>query len=95
MSEDIYTSMYDTPCVGGCGNFTNGSQYCCKTYCINEFNNSSSDNDENHTMEIETEIIDNEIIKYLELIDKLDFHWNEIENKSNMTRPADWYLCKL
>ena len=27
---------YEFYCVGGCGNLTNGSQYCCKTFCIND-----------------------------------------------------------
>ena len=26
-------SGYEYLCVGGCGELTNGSQYCCKTYC--------------------------------------------------------------
>jgi hypothetical protein len=26
-------SSYEYLCVGGCGELTNGSQYCCKTYC--------------------------------------------------------------
>ena len=34
--QEYYESLYDTDCVGGCGYKTNGSQFCCKTYCINE-----------------------------------------------------------
>jgi len=35
--QDYFNSMYDSPCIGkGCKEFTNGSQYCAKTYCITE-----------------------------------------------------------
>lgn len=34
---------YWCECIGGCGHKTNGSQYCCKTYCINDLYDSSED----------------------------------------------------
>lgn len=35
--QDYFNSMYDCPCIGeGCKEFTNGSQYCAKTYCMTE-----------------------------------------------------------
>ena len=43
---DDINERYCFDCVGGCGNKTNGSQYCCKTYCINDIDNSSSSEDE-------------------------------------------------
>ena len=44
---DDINERYCFDCIGGCGNKTNGSQYCCKTYCINDIDNSSSSEDEN------------------------------------------------
>jgi len=33
--DDSPNGAYTWPCVGGCGEMTNGSQFCCRTYCSN------------------------------------------------------------
>jgi hypothetical protein len=43
-------SAYTWPCVGGCGEMTNGSQFCCRTYCSNPLDlNQEEDEDDQST----------------------------------------------
>jgi hypothetical protein len=47
-SFNYYNTMYNCPCIGGCGNMTNGSQYCCKYYCPREEEQNDDDNELEH-----------------------------------------------
>ena len=87
-----YLDMYDTECIGGCGNMTNGSQYCCKTYCMFEKTESSTDEEEENVkkkVKISNENNDSkDIIENCKNI--LDNTWNIIEKLSNIKRPNNW-----
>lgn len=89
-----YLDMYDTECIGGCGNMTNGSQYCCKTYCISNIippPDSDEEEEENVNKKIK---ISNENNASKNIIENckniLDNTWNIIEKISDIKRPDNW-----
>ena len=90
--SDIYTTIYDTPCVGGCGNLTNGSQYCAKLYCPFESFDTDSETEMNYEIETDNDIMyDDYLLNYLTIIEQLDYYWTEVERLTNNIRPSNWY----
>ena len=86
-------NMYEFDCIAGCGEKTNGSQYCCKTYCYKEKYDNDNDNDNDNELPRKkikkslstAESINQETINLL-----LDNAWTTIEKLSNIKRPDNW-----
>lgn len=95
-NEEYLNNMYIYDCISGCGNKTNGSQYCSRSCMFMDYTNDFESSDE-ESMEMEDDEFEMtpELNNFLNIIETLDKLWVKLENRYNIKRDENWFIYKI